>query len=174
MESDIRIRPERPADHGRTFEVEQAAFGSRLQPDLVEALRTSADPQLSLVAEVEGGVVGHIFFSPATIDSEREAPPAAQLSPVAVDPRHQRSGAGSALIRAGLERCPSKGWSAVFLVGNPLYYSRFGFKMAGPLGFTHSPQEDPFLQVLELQPGALDGVRGRVWFHSAFAEIGAE
>ena len=112
MESMIRMRPERPADHGRTFKVEQAAFGSRLQADLVEALRRSADPQLSLVAELNGVVVGHIFFSPVTIDSEREAPPAAQLSPVAVDPPHQRTGVGSALIRAGLEQCRSKGWSA--------------------------------------------------------------
>lgn len=166
----IEIRPESVDDHARVYAVERAAFDSTLQAELVEALRRSAEPQLSLVAVLEGEIVGHVFFSPVTFESE-EARPAAQLSPVAVAPSRQRRGIGSALIRAGLDACPSQGWSSVFLVGNPLYYSRFGFQMASPLGLSCGGLHDPFLQVLELREGALAGVRGRVDFHPVFAEF---
>lgn len=168
------IRPELPADHDRVFEVVQAAFGSRLEADLVVALRRSADPQLSLVAVEEQDVVGHIFFSPVTLDPDRTAPPLTQLSPLAVEPQHQRRGVGSDLVGAGLEQCAARGWHAVFVVGDPAYYARFGFQKAGPLGFSLGTPLDPYLQLLELESGVLDGVRGRLHLHPAFAEVGAE
>jgi putative acetyltransferase len=170
---EIDIRQEDSSDHARVFEVEQSAFEGTVQPRLVESLRASAEPQLSLVALVEGELVGHIFFSPVTFES-KEAPSAAQLSPIAVDPACQGQGIGSALIRAALERCPSLGWEAVFLVGNPIFYARFGFAMAKPLGLSCDGPHDPFLQVLELRPGALEGVRGQVSFHPAFEDAEAE
>jgi putative acetyltransferase len=173
-QSKVRVRDERAHDTERTFAVVESAFGSRLEADLVNALRRSAQPQLSLVAEADGAVIGHVFFSPITIEADGPAPPAAQLSPVAVLPAWQRRGVGSALIRDGLDRCRALGWSSVFLVGNPAYYSRFGFRMAGPLGFTYPGPHDPYLQLLELEPGALSGVRGRIRLHPAFAEVGAE
>lgn len=169
----MEIRPEREADRERVFEVERAAFGSDVQPRLVEALRASGSPSLSLVAERAGVVVGHIFFSPVTLESAPSRA-AAQLSPVAVVPELQGQGVGSALIRAGLERCRAQGWSAVFLVGNPLYYSRFGFEMAKLRGLSCGGPHDPVLQVLELELRALDGVTGHVEFHPAFAEIEGE
>lgn len=169
----VRVREEGAADVARTFEVVERAFGSRLEADLVDALRRSARPQVSLVAESDDGVVGHVFFSPVSVDSERPAPPAAQLSPVAVLPAAQRRGVGSALVRAGLERCREVGWAAVFLVGNPDYYRRFGFELAGPQGFSYPGPHDPYLQLLELSPGALSGVGGRIRLHPAFAEVGA-
>jgi len=171
---DIRVRPESAADVDRTFAVVESAFGNRLEADLVNALRRSASPQLSLVAEAEGRVVGHVFFSPVRIESARPAPSVAQLSPVAVVPSCQRQGVGTQLIRAGLSQCADAGWLAVFLVGNPAYYSRFGFQMAGPLGFSYPGPHDPYLQLLELRPGALSGVDGRIRLHPAFAEVGAE
>lgn len=171
---DVRIRPESAADVEQTFAVVEAAFRHRLEAELVNALRRSASPQVSLVAEADGVVVGHVFFSPIRIDSPLPAPPACQLSPVAVLPDQQRRGIGSELIRAGLTRCVALGWSAVFLVGNPAYYSRFGFRKAGPMGFSYPGPHDPYLQVLELSPGALSGVSGRVHFHPAFAEVGAD
>lgn len=170
----LRVRAEDEADEGSTFSVVESAFGSRLEADLVDALRSSADPQLSLVAEADEVVVGHIFFSPITIDSARPAPPVAQLSPLAVLPGYQRQGIGTELIRAGLSRCGAIGWSAVFLVGNPAFYSRFGFQSAGPLGFSYPGPHDPYLQLLELEPGALSGVAGRIRLHPAFEEVGAE
>ncbi len=151
------------------YEVERSAFGATLQADLVETLRKSAEPRLSLVALVRDTIVGHIFFSPVTFESNH-ASRAAQLSPIAVAPPHQRQGIGSALIRAGLDRCSSKGWSSVFLVGNPLYYSRFGFQMAKPRGFTCEGEHDPFLQLIELRPGGLPSTGGVVEFHPAFSD----
>ena len=170
----VRVRPENAADVDRTFAVVESAFGDRLEADLVNALRRSARPQLSLVAEAHGVVVGHVFFSPITVESDRPAPPVAQLSPVAVLPEYQHQGVGTRLIRAGLSRCGAMGWSAVFLVGNPAYYSRFGFRMASPLGFWYRGPHDPYLQLLELSSGALSGVSGRIRLHPAFAEVGAE
>jgi putative acetyltransferase len=171
---DVRIRDEEPGDVDRTFRVVESAFGRRLEADLVDALRRSARPQLSLVAERDGLVVGHVFFSPVTLESDRPAAAAAQLSPVAVLPDYQRQGVGTALIRAGLQRCAAIGWAAVFLVGNPAYYGRFGFALAAPFGFSYPGPHDPFLQVLELRPGALSGATGRIRTHPAFAEVGAE
>lgn len=168
------VRAESAADMDATFSVVASAFGRRLEADLVDALRRSASPQLSLVAEAHGAVIGHVFFSPITIESDRPAPPVAQLSPVAVLPDHQRQGVGSALIRAGLSRCRAMGWSAVFLVGNPAYYSRFGFQLAGPSGFSYPGPHDRYLQLLELRTGGLAGVSGRIRLHPAFAEVDAE
>lgn len=102
-------------------------------------------------------MVGHIFFSS-----------------VAVDPDFQKQGIGGALISSGLEACRSISWTAVFLVGDPDYYARFGFQMAGPLGFSLAGPVGRFLQVLELAPGALAGIRGEILLHPAFDEVGLD
>jgi putative acetyltransferase len=156
------------SDAQAVHEVEAAAFETDLQARIVDELRKTADPQLSLVAIVEGEIVGHIFFSPATIDGDPRVR-TAQLSPVAVRPAWQRKGVGSALIREGLSRCRDAGWESVFLLGDPRYYSRLGFKPAVPMGFTFGdPKADAALQVLELRAQALSGKSGRVRFHPAF------
>jgi putative acetyltransferase len=170
----VRVRMETTTDVDRTFAVVESAFGNRLEADLVDALRRSASPQVSLVAESEGQVVGHVFFSPVAIDSDGPAPSCAQLAPVAVLPRCQRQGVGTALIRAGLAQCGTLGWPAVFVVGDPAYYSRFGFNLAGPIGFSYPGPLDEYLQLLELRSGALSGVTGCIRLHPAFAEVGAE
>jgi len=166
----IEIRQETDADQTRVRQIEAAAFEGSLQADLVDTLRGSAVPYLSLVALLSSEIVGHIFFSPAFIDC-RAAPPAAQLSPIAVDPSHQGRGIGSKLIQTGLQECASLGWKAIFLLGDPAYYSRFGFVMASPIGLEYeNPSFAPDLQVVQLEPGILDGCRGTVRFHPAFAE----
>jgi putative acetyltransferase len=166
------IRTETEADFARVFELQAAAFGRRNEAELVNALRRAAVPHVSLVAE-EADIVGHIFFSPVGLEGEPGAPPLGGLAPVAVEPAKQRRGIGSALVRAGLEACAPLGWRAVFLVGSPAYYSRFGFVAAAPLGFSYGdPQMDPALQLLELEAGAVSGQRGRVVFHPAFVETG--
>jgi putative acetyltransferase len=162
------IRGEVRGDVPHVYEVEAAAFGQTLQAEIVDALRATAEPHLSLVATLGEHVVGHIFFSPATLASE-PAVQAAQLSPLAVDPAHQRKGIGSALVREGLTRCRAMGWSLVFLLGDPRYYSRFGFMLAAPQGFTYgNPVADAALQVFEVSTGAVRKISGRVRFHEAF------
>jgi putative acetyltransferase len=169
----IEIRPEVAADHARVFEIEAAAFERRNEAELVDRLREVATPQLSLVAHDGDRLLGHIFFSPVAVGESPASPAASGLAPVAVDPALQRSGVGVALIQAGLAACPALGWQAVFLVGSPVYYARFGFTLAAPMGFTYGdPLFDAVLQVNELAAGALEGMRGCVHFHPAFVETG--
>ena len=173
MTSAIRVRDERPADHARVHELQSAAFGQRGEADLVDALRRDAHPQISLVAERAGRVVGHIFFSPVHIGRGADAPEFGGLAPVGVWPELQGTGVGSALIREGLARCPALGWQAIFLLGNPAYYQRFGFVPVAPRGFYYKHRHlDPALQAIELTPGALDGLSGEIIYHSAFDETG--
>jgi len=169
----IAIREEGSADCPAVGLVHRAAFGRANEADLVDALRRSARPQLSLVAEQDGRVCGHVFFSPLRIASDAPAPPAAGLAPLGVLPAFQGRGVGAALVEGGLERCRALGWKAVFLIGDPDYYGRFGFALAAPLGFRYRSEHfDPVLQVFELEPGSLAGRGGAVHYHPAFEASG--
>src|SRR5262245_13470726 len=98
----MRIRFERPSDAVEVRDVNIAAFGREAEADLVEALRRAARPFISLVAENDGAVAGHILFSPVALSSDPDLR-IAGLAPMAVRPKHQRQGIGSALVRAGLD-----------------------------------------------------------------------
>ena len=168
----LTVRDEEPGDHDAVFAVEEAAFGRPEEARLVDSLRGSVAPALSLVAERDGWLVGHAFFSPVTIEGPRPGPPAGALGPIGVDPARQRDGIGSALVCAGLAHAPTLGWRVIFLLGSPDYYARFGFTLAAPRGLRYeSPAFDAGFQVLELAAGALDGVTGFVRYPSAFAEV---
>ena len=170
----LRIRPETQADHARVSAVQEAAFGRRPEAELVALLRSSVQPQLSLVAELEGELVGHVFFSPVAIGpAERAAPTAAALAPIGVLPGHQGRGIGSELVRSGLAECARLGFRAVFLVGDPRYYARFGFELAASRDLHYaSAAFDSVFQVCELESGALAGWHGFVEFPRAFAAVG--
>jgi putative acetyltransferase len=151
------------------YEIQRAAFGRAAEADLVVALRATAHPGLSLVAELGGDVKGHVFLSPVTIQGVGTAPPCAGLAPLAVWPAAQGAGVGAALVRAGLARGMEIGWRAVFLLGDPAYYARFGFEPAAPRGFHYvSEAFDRAFQVHELAPGALAGASGQVRYCDAF------
>ena len=167
------IRAETPADHARVFAVQRAAFGQDDEAELVVALRAEAHPQLSLVAELDGRVVGHAFFSPVSARPPDLLPPACGFAPLGVHPDQQARGVGSALVRAGLAGCAELGWQAVFLVGNPAYYGRFGFVPASRFGLRYGVEAlEPAFQARELRPGALRACRGRVRYHPAFERLG--
>ena len=100
----MRIRLEHPRDIAAVRAVNLAAFETRVEADLVEALREQASPVVSLVAEDVTGVVGHILFSPVTLDGPPH-PGVMGLAPMAVLPARQRQGIGASLVRKGLERC---------------------------------------------------------------------
>jgi putative acetyltransferase len=169
---DFSIRQETSIDFARVDEIQQAAFGQPQEAELVRALRSAAQPQLSLVAELAGQIVGHVFFSPVRIDGDAASPSLGGLAPLAVDPEQQGRGAGSALVCAGLEACRPLGWQAIFLLGNPAYYSRFGFELAAPRGFHYeSAAFDVAFQLLELVPGALADKSGWILYHSAFEDL---
>jgi putative acetyltransferase len=163
------IRPEDPTDAPAIREVNVRAFGGPEEAQIVDQLRGVADPYISLVADLDGQVVGHILFTRVTIRKGPAVSDALGLAPMAVVPERQRCGIGSSLVRAGLEACVAASETVVFVVGDPEYYGRFGFRLAAPLGLRfRSPEFDPAFQVMELGPGALQGRTGVVEYLPPF------
>jgi putative acetyltransferase len=166
------IRPETPDDLVAIRDLNISAFGRleapTLEADIVDALRDKHKLQLSLVAELDGSVVGHVAFSPLLIEA-----PSGQswemiaLGPIAVLPTHQRRGIGSALVRTGVQKVKEMGAEAVFLVGDPAYYSRFGFEPAYLRNISYPGMQSAF-QVLELIPGSLEGIDGTARYEADF------
>lgn len=163
----VTVHPETAADFGAIRQVNQEAFGQATEADLVDALRDGGFARLSLVAQLDRQVVGHIFFSHIGIVSGSSSVDALALAPMAVLPRHQRQGIGSKLIRSGLERCRHAGHKIVIVVGHPNYYPRFGFspELAVPLQSKYAGEA---FMALELVPGALEGVKGEVRYSPPF------
>ena len=163
------IRPESPADHAAIRRVIELAFGQSDEADLVEALRIQADPHISLVAESEGELVGHIFFSPVSIESEGDVFAAMGLAPMAVLPDYQNKGIGSELVREGLSECQRIGHEVIVVLGHSHYYPRFGFVPASTKGIrSEYDVPDEVFMVAELTPGALRRWKGLVKYHPAF------
>jgi putative acetyltransferase len=167
----VEIRPETPDDFECVFQVHEAAFGSSEEAKLVDTLRATVDPYVSLVAMVEGQVVGHVFVSPVALEPAASIS-IAGLAPVGVLPGNQGQGVGGALVQSALVQAGALGWKAVFLVGEPEYYSRFGFVMAAPLGFHYESEEfDRAFQVAEVVAGSLEGCSGYVRYPKAFGSV---
>jgi len=136
MNPGLVIRPETEADVGAIRDVTVAAFrtlaiSGHTEQFVIDALRTAKALTVSLVAEVDERVVGHIAFSPVTLsDGTTDW---YGLGPVSVSPEYQRQGIGKALIEAGLARLIALGARGCCLVGHPDYYRKFGFRNAPEL-----------------------------------------
>jgi putative acetyltransferase len=169
-DSSVRIRVENTEsiDERATIRaVNEAAFGGSDEADLVDRLRGDDHALLSLVAELESGVVGHIMFSRMWINASSVLVSAVALAPVAVLPGHQGKGIGSLLIRHGLELLRGRGERIVIVVGHPEYYPRFGFSTDRAKALESLFPREAFM-AMELQRGALDGVQGSVVYPPAF------
>jgi putative acetyltransferase len=162
------IRAEERRDLAAVHAVNVSAFETPAEANLVDALGEEAQPLISLVAEDNGAILGHIMFSPVSL-SGHPALRMMGLAPMAVAPEHQRKGIGSALVRAGLEQCKQLGFGAVVVLGHPAYYPRFGFSPSARFGIgcEYEVPEEVFM-VVELQAGFLDGASGKVKYHAAF------
>ena len=168
----ITIRAETVTDRESVRGVNEAAFGRPQEADLVDALRGSVNPCVSLVAEEGGRVVGHIFFSPVAVESGEGAWAALGLGPMAVLPEYQRRGVGSELVREGLSECRRLGHEVVFVLGHARFYPRFGFTQAKAKGIEcefNAPDEN--FMVVELRPGALAGRKGIVRYSPEFRSV---
>ena len=166
-EPELHIRDERPADREAVRKVNDAAFGHPDEADLVEKLHKEGAVLLSLVADFDELVVGHILFSRMTIETAQGALPAAALAPMAVLPAYQRRETGSRLVRHGLAELKARGERMVLVLGHRNYYPRFGFSSAQTRNLSHPFPADAFM-ALELEEGALAGVRGAVRYPAAF------
>jgi len=155
------IRREEPQDIGAIRHVNEQAFGGSGEVNAIDALRDRGAATLSLVAVIDDRVVGHLFFSPATIELPDRSWSALGLAPLSVLPEYQRQGIGTALMNAGLEECRRLGHERVVVLGHPTYYPRFGFVTARPRGIDneYNAPEEAFM-ILELRPGAFEGVTG--------------
>lgn len=164
--ADVSIRDEAPADVAVIREVTQAAFepleiSNNTEHLIIEALRADGALAVSLVAEIDGRVVGHIALSPVRVSDGTEG--WFGLGPVSVLPEHQRRGIGGKLIEQGLSRLREMGARGCCLVGHPGYYGRFGFEHVEGLGVEGVPPEVFFALSFE---GPVP--QGRVGFHEAF------
>jgi putative acetyltransferase len=168
-----RIRHEITTDHEAIRHVNRLAFGQDDEAGIVETLRNGGYARVSLVAEINGEVVGHILFSDLPILTDNGTVLALSLAPMAVLPVFQRQGIGSALVQKGLEVCRNQGHRIVVVLGHAHFYPRFGFsaKRAEPLSSPFGGH-DSWL-ALELVPGALEGISGWVRYPPPFG-IGAQ
>ena len=174
----INIRQEQPTDYEAVFNLIEKAFANEQSSDhrehfLVERLRKSEDfvPELSLVAEVEGDVVGHILLTKILVKNEQQPSESLALAPVAVHPKFQRNGIGGALIRQAHERAKEMSFRSIILLGHEDYYPRFGYKRADEFGIKlpfDVPKENCL--AIELTKDGLDGVAGTVEYPKEFNE----
>lgn len=162
------IRHETIEDHEAIRLVNRLAFGQEDEARLVDALRLGGYTRLSLVAEVDSVVVGHILFSDLPILTDSGIVSALALAPMAVLPAFQRQGIGSKLVETGLAVCREQGHRIVVVLGHSHFYPRFGFsaKLTEPLESPFSGSDS--WMTLELVPGALANVRGRVQYAPPF------
>jgi putative acetyltransferase len=166
----ISVRPERPADVAAVRRVNEEAFGQPAEAAIVDALRRHCPDALSLVATEGDSVVGHIFFSPATVECGQRVIEGMGLAPMAVLPGRQRRGIGTLLARAGIATLRERRCPFVIVLGHPEYYPRFGFVPASRHGLRcqWDGVPDEAFMVLILDEGVMQGVSGVASYRSEF------
>ena len=149
-----KIRPEREQDTSGVRRVLEAAFPTAAEADLVERLRRGAKSVIALAAEDDGEVVGHIVFSPLSLEPLAGAI-GLGLGPVAVLPDHEKHGVGRRLVQNGLAACHAWGAGFVTVLGDPEYYGRFGFEPASEHGLLNEFGAGPHFMVFPLKKNGL-------------------
>jgi putative acetyltransferase len=165
------IRYEKPGDYAAVHAVNSSAFETSAEADLVDVLRKEVQPVISLVAEQDDQIAGHILFSPAIMPGFGYLK-IMGLGPMAVKSEYQNQGIGSALVRQGLEACRRAGFGAVIVLGHTWFYPRFGFIPSVKFGIRseYDVPEEAFM-VIELTTGYLKGVSGIIKYHPAFNNV---
>jgi putative acetyltransferase len=165
--SPLLIRDEQPRDREQVRKVNEAAFGRSDEADLIDRLRVEGAVLLSLVAEFDGQIIGHILFSRMTVETAQGSVAAVSLAPMAVQPDHQGRKIGSQLVGRGLAQLRDRGERIVIVLGHQHYYPRFGFS-SEKARYLASPFPPEAFMALELSDGALTGIHGAVRYPSAF------
>jgi putative acetyltransferase len=167
----ITFRLEEAGEAGHIYDLVHKTFGQEDEAMLVENLCKAGDALLSIVALDEDEIVGHILLSDTPVGTTKNLLRGAALAPLSVSALHQGQGIGGGLVMQGLRECRKLGLQVVMVLGDPDYYARFGFSAA--LGAElDSPYKGDAFQALELEPGILNGVTGKVLYPDAFKKLG--
>ncbi len=174
----VLVRQEKFEDQKEVFAITELAFrkleiSEHNEQFLVERLRKSSAfiPELSLVAEIDGKVVGHILLTKILIKNEQCEHESLSLAPVSVHPDFQKMGIGAMLIQTVHQKAKELGYKSVVLVGHPHYYPRFGYCKASDFGIKfHFDAPDEVFMANELIPNGLKGVNGYVELPKEFFE----
>ena len=167
----LTVRPEQPSDFEAVQKTVQLAFGRLNEAELVERLRESDYyvPELALVAEREGDIVGHVMLTYVELRGEDCSLAVLGLAPLAVRPDAQHQGVGAALVEAGLAGAEARHEPLVVVLGHPRYYTRFGFEPARPHGIEPPPPGVPDeVWLVRLLAGYDGRQRGQVVYPAAF------
>lgn len=158
----ITIRPGAPQDAEAIAILHETAFGRDAEARLALSLIEDAVPTISLVAECDGHLAGHVLFS-----ALEAALPCVALAPLAVAPQYREMQVGSSLVSEGLRLAAEQGYRAAFVLGDNAYYERFGFKshLADPFD---APWQGSHFMALELHDGALAGQGGELRYPAQF------
>ena len=168
----MHIRLEQESDRQQIRTINTSAFDTSAEANLVDILRRSDVPLISLVAEENGQLIGHILFSPVSLQGQTPATAIAGLGPMAVLPNWQGQGVGSRLVSAGLKYCAEAGYDVVVVLGHPDYYPRFGFVPASRFNIKSEYEvPDEVFMLKELKPSALTGIEGVIQYHEAFNQV---
>jgi putative acetyltransferase len=162
------VRAERPKDVAAIREVLLAGFPTEAESRLVDLLRDAGHLTVSLVAEVNARIVGHVAFSPVSAATSH---PGVGLAPLAVTPPHRGRGVAGELVERGLAGCASLGFGWAVVLGAPKYYSRFGFRPAADSGLVDEYSGGPAFQVIELSAGSLPVDAGLVRYAAELAAV---
>ena len=154
-----------PSDYAQIDALLAAAFGGTEEVRLMHGLREDGDIAVELIERRDNAVVGHIAFSP--VEGSQGA---LALAPLSVSPQMQRKGIGSALAHRGLEVTREQDWRSVFVLGDPIYYKRFGFNLQAAQPFL-SPYSGAHFMALELVDGSLAGQGGPLKHAAIFAKL---
>lgn len=174
MAERLTFRPEQVGDEPRIFNLVARAFPSDAEASLVDNVRRSRRLTLSLVAVEGNEILGHIAFSPVTLNGEQiyDRQIGWGLAPVATAPERQRQGIAARLIELGLELAKRSGVRTVVVLGSPAYYSRFGFQPARLWNLRDEYQGGDAFQALELIPGSFPAGRGLIQYAPEFGVFG--
>jgi len=167
----LTIRPEKPEDISVTYSVIEQSFKRAAEAKLTDKLRQACDDCLSLVADDNGTIVGHIMFTPVLAKNGQEAQ-GMGLAPMAVLPARQRQGIGTLLVESGLQTLKEKGCPFVIVLGHPGYYPRFGFQPASSFNIRSQWEDvpDEAFMILVLDSSVMRNVSGVATFREEFNE----
>jgi putative acetyltransferase len=170
----ITLRKETKKDFPEISKVNDIAFGRKAESRLIEQLRKKDEfvAELSIVAEVNEQLAGHILFTPIKIESATESYTTLCLAPMSVLPEFQQKSIGKLLVIQGLQAAKDLGFKSVVVLGHPSFYPKFGFKPASKWEIKSPfPAPDEAFMAIELLPNSLKDIHGKVVFPPEFDDL---